>query len=334
MVLFNILVYAHLLLFKSKSKILLVISFICLLIICGYRSIEVGTDTVNYYLGFQYYSSGGEMMHEPLWYLLNKIVFYARGDFDSLKVLASALTLLPFYLGIHKVSKFPFFSIFVFLTFYYYFYSFNIVRQCLAMSWCFLGIVYFNEKKINRKSLIFLTIGVLFHYTAIMVPLLLMVYKAFHKLKFNFLFIQVVTIILGLILGGVFVSFARIYLDNYSDIAEKENSLLSSFINVLILNIAFVVFNSFSKNRDKWFYFFFFFIIITNLIIRVPVANRFIIYAGIALTVFFANVMEYVKLPKKISFFVYFILIIYSLFRFYRIMGSGEILPYDNMMFN
>lgn len=336
MFLYNILVFSHLILLRSRSKIIMTISLVILVFICGYRSIEVGTDTLNYYLNFLRYEAGAPLRGtEPLWYLVNKTVIYFGGDFDALKISASFLTIAPFYYGIQKKSHFPLFSIFIFLTFYYYFYGFNIIRQCIACSWCFLGVVHYDEnKKFNLKAYIYILIAFGFHFTSVLVLGLLFGYKMLKGGKVNLFFIQVLTMLIGLAFNGLFIIIARRFMEDYSSLSATEGSVITSLINVIILNIAFIVVSNFIKEKDKWFYFFFFFIVLTNLMIRVPFGNRFIMYAGITLTVFLPNLLDNIKLEKKYHLIIFGLILIYCYSRFIRIVGSGEILPYVNTFFS
>jgi len=123
-------------------------------------------------------------------------------------------------------------------------------------------------------------------------------------------------------------------MEDYSDLSAAEGSILGSLINVAILNIGFIIIGNFVKTKDKWFYFFFMFIILTNLMIRIPFGNRFIMYAGITLVIFLPSLFKNLRIEKKYNLLLLALIVVYCYSRFIRIVGSGEILPYVNVLFD
>lgn len=331
----QIVVYLHLLFSKVKSNLALTMSFFFLLILAGFRTMNVGTDTVHYYTNFNYEKSGfREDIKEPLWLLLQGVVIKLDLDFQYFLVVISIFTLLPVYFSIRKESSWPLFSLFVFLTFYYYFFGFNIMRQCLAASWGLIAIAYYREEDSffkNKKSLLFCLIASLFHTTGVLVFLMILSYLFLKKSKVNLYVIQFVSVFIGIVLGDRLLFLGLKLLSSYNGIEEKDAG--SNIINLLVLNAVFIIINHFIRKRDRWFYFFFFFIILTNLVVKVPFGERLIMYAGVTLMIFFANLGEYLKIEKKYLPLAYFLIVCYCVFRFIRIFGSGEILPYENTLF-
>lgn len=333
---FQILPIVVLLLSRIRGRIPLLIFLGFLTIIAGFRSTEVGKDTLNYYLYFYRIQHGTfDSGYEPLWQLLNISVFKLGGDFNHVTFIASILTLLPLYFAFIKESRYPFLSLFVYIAFNYYLSSFNIMRQMLAISWVLLALVYYRrenlEKYDNWKVVIFSLIAIMFHYTAIIIVPLFVLINITQKYG-NWVMIQIGSLIVGILLGPFLFSIATKFLPSYDQYEAREDSL-GAFINLVLLNAAFLGVKNIVIRKDKWFSLFFCFIVFSNLAIKIPFASRFVVYAGIGLTIFLANLSMNTKLPKGYIPLLVILIIGYSLFRFARFFGSGEIFPYINVLF-
>lgn len=324
-------------LFRVKNHLVMLMIMAGLTIIAGFRATDVGTDTMNYYLYFYRVEHGLlESGYEPLWQLLNIGVSRLGGDFHHVTLLASILTFFPLYVAFRKESRLPFFSLFIYVAFNYYFSSFNIMRQMLAVSWALLAFVYYktgnSTKSDNIKVVLCTLVAVLFHYTAIVIVPIYWIIQL--TLRYNKWFIiQLGSLILGVLFGPLLFSIATRFLPFYSQYDTRDDSA-GAVLNLALLNLAFLGVNNLIKNRDKWFSLFFCFIVFSNLVIKIPFANRFVVYAGIALTIFMANVLSNNKLPKGYIPFLWLVIVVYSMYRFTRLFGGGDILPYVNILFN
>src|SRR5690606_7045824 len=131
-----VLVGLHFLTLLRNSKILILLSFILLYLVMGFRDPLLGTDAQNYENTFYFISQDVDVQLEPFWIFLNKAVYFFGGDYSDVIWISSLLMLIPVYSACFLVNKKYFiFSIFLFLTLYYYFYGFNIIRQGIGMSW-------------------------------------------------------------------------------------------------------------------------------------------------------------------------------------------------------
>lgn len=338
---FFILTFIPLAVFWSRSKVIQWVLMLILVFFAGFRTITVGTDSENYFLFFDRLNQGNtaitDSRFEPLYKLINIIVFKLGYEYEYLTLFASILTIVPLYFAFNKSSKYPLYSWFVYLAFCYYYQSFNILRQCIAASWVLLAYCYFDESKRlfskeNRKTIILTIIAILFHYTAILAFLVYFLY--FLTVKYNkWYIIQFTTFLFGILFSGILFKIILNFLPFYVDFEMKED-FLGSFINLLILNVAFVILNNFVKHKDKWFCFFYCYIIFSNLVLQLPFASRPMMYAGIALTIFFPNFIENNKVGKNNRFLVWFFLTAYCIFRYSRLFGAGEIFPYENVLYN
>src|SRR5690606_12463448 len=169
---------------------------------------------------------------------------------------------------------------------------------------------------------------------ALVVSLMVMGYRMLRQSNISLVLLQGIVAIIGLVFNEVFISIARRFMEDYSALSAVEGSIVGSVINVIILNVGFIVMSNFVKVKDKWYYFFFMFIILTNLMIRIPFGNRFIMYAGITLVIFLPNLFHNLRLELKYNLLVFVLIVGYAYSRFIRIVGSGEILPYINVIFD
>ena len=152
----------------KSSKWKLAISFLLLLIIGGFRDVSVGTDTKNYAMLFDSYGSDVSMMYhatEPLFLLIQFLVAKMGGGYEIMLLIIMAVILGTIHFYAHLVSKS---SLYVILSFflYFYFYSFNTMRQYMGMGFCLIAFYYLSKKKVKRYFL-FIFIAFLFHATAL-----------------------------------------------------------------------------------------------------------------------------------------------------------------------
>lgn len=320
--------------YKHKSKLLFIVSFLILVLYSGYRDISVGTDTVNYSRHFELVSSGVVLPHELLWYVVNKLVYFFGGSFQTVLIVSSILVLTPVFYTSYMKSPYPLLSLFFFITLYYYFYSFNIIRQSIAMSFGLLAFFYINEQKPIKSYATFI-ISLLFHYSSIIILPALILYNriTINKTSQYLSYILLIfSFFVGLFLGKELLIILQKFL--YSDYTiETEFNLLGTSLYLFILNIIYVVISFIVKRDNKWFVLFFFFVLISNLTIRIPFANRFVFYYGISQIVFFPMIINNNRLNNKYKIVLFLILVCYSLFNIYSLWGRGGITPYTNVLF-
>ena len=120
----------------KSSKWKLAISFLLLLIIGGFRDVSVGTDTKNYAMLFDSYGSDVSMMYhatEPLFLLIQFLVAKMGGGYEIMLLIIMAVILGTIHFYAHLVSKSSLYVILSFFLLYFYFYSFNTMRQYMGM---------------------------------------------------------------------------------------------------------------------------------------------------------------------------------------------------------
>lgn len=332
MILIGVIMLINLFFYKNRNKLLFGVNFLILLVYAGYRGIDVGTDTLNYSYHFDLVSSGIVLSHEYLWYVLNKVVYLSGGTFQTVLIVSSVLTLFPVFYVSYKRSPYPILSIFFYVVLYYYFYSFNIIRQCIAMSFCLLSFYLLDEEK-EIKAYVVFALSILFHTSSIIaLPALVLIKKKIYINNNLSYLILVISFGVGLFFGGSVTGLMQKFLySNYS--IDKEFNLLGTSLLLVIINGFYFFISSMVRDRNNWFTLYFLFILFSNLTVRIPFANRFVFYYGITLIIFYPLFLNENKLSYKFQMILLILLIGYALTNLYTLWGRGEILPYNNVLF-
>src|SRR5690625_4593512 len=161
---------------KLKDKIFLIISFLILTFISAFRGSEVGTDTENYIGIFRLYVLGALDPHSETGFaLLNQIISYISTHPQSIIIVSSILINLGIMHFIYHNSKNAWLSVYLYITLFYYFFSFNLVRQFIAMSIVLFAWNFLKQGKVIRFILIVLLAST-FHTTALIGLILIFVY--------------------------------------------------------------------------------------------------------------------------------------------------------------
>lgn len=313
------------------SKLIRSLLFLLLILISGFRHFDVGTDTENYRFLFNLFVNGENYKIEPLWVFLNKFVIFLGGDFRSLLVFVSILTFIPIYFLSNRINANGVLVIFFYVTLYYYFYSLNIMRQCLAASLLLIGVYYLLEGR--KMFFIGITLIATFFHTSAFVVL---VYLFLHLLP-NKLWLYIVLIVASASFGLIlFEKFFLLFIQSgfyarYESYDLTFGNFSGNLIYLIILNSFFFFIYSISKEKDLIFKMFFLYIFLANLVVRIPFADRIILYFSIIQILFFPLIIKENKLQNKSL--IYIVLILYSLVLFARQFGNGEILPYKNILF-
>jgi len=176
-------------LYRMERLLLFVFAFAVLVLVAGLRSDRVGTDADAYTMAYRQtqtledVTSGQFEMGFLFLCWLGRLV---TDDYIALFVLVGAMVSACFLWGIRRYSVNPALSVFVLLASGAVYYSFNGMRQGIAIALFFLaiGAVY------RRKFLLFLAsvaVGYLFHTSALMtLPVYFLVPRK-NSLKYNIL---------------------------------------------------------------------------------------------------------------------------------------------------
>lgn len=321
----------------QKQKNSLVLSFIILFIISAYRGVEVGTDTINYELYFYNIINNlndTRYLVEPGWVYLNDIVGYFQGEFRDVLVLTSAVTLTLIYFVANRFSKNPMLTIAIYYLLYFYFISFNISRQMVAVSIALLALVYLTKNK-YFIFLCFVFLATFFHKSAfVLLPLVLVSQLPSSRMKiYALVFISMVVGIFGvsyLPKLAVFLGYGH-YLSNYG-----YGNYLGPIVVLIFYNFIFISFYLMSDRKAIETKIFIAFVISFNLLARFPFGSRIYIYLSIYQLLFLPYCLHgvVVKKDKAKIVFTKAILFIYLYFNYFKSLDNGGIFPYSNVLFN
>lgn len=160
-----------------SDTIYVALTYLVLFILAALRY-QIGTDYKNYETAFEmYYCQSMDpywMNFEPGFIALNKVLAMVTDDVQLLIAIASLITIFFFAKTYKDNSNDVLFSIFLFITLYFYFSSFNIVRQGMAMAIVFWGTRDILERKPVRYA-IKIALASMFHTSSlIMLPFYLL----------------------------------------------------------------------------------------------------------------------------------------------------------------
>lgn len=281
--------------FKSNLlKIYYCFATIHLSIVMGLRAYWVGVDTkmyVNVFLTQNTSFNGNGIL---VYNFLNKIVWLlTNGNYHIMLFVLSFLTVSLFILSLNELKYDflnSFLAIYMYITFYYYFESFNIQRQMLAVSFAMFSISQFLKQR-NIRGTIYLLLGIGIHSTALLALINLFLIKIGRSKKMLGL-----TIVFSLILILNIEKFLNIFtsLFNHYDMYTVilENGLMSAAGGTFLLGIFFgvialITYLLTDVFEEKTFAFTFFATVITSIFyltgfhsqLLIRIANYFSIFS-------------------------------------------------------
>lgn len=316
---------------KKVGRLLLAIVFSILFILLGFRTINVGTDTINYLEIFERINYYDNKEIEYGWKALNVAIFNIGINFQGFIAVTAFITLLPVYITVKKHSVNPMFSLFFYYTLYFYFNAFNISRQALAVV-IVLSAMPLLLKDSKTKYILYVLLASSFHTTALVTLPLVFI----NKIP-NYTLIYFAGVALSLLIGvkgySLFYSIASdTDYAHYAAVADLDN-LEAGKLFLLALNAFFALVLVFTKEKNTYFNIFFVYVMMANLTSKVPYGYRLAIYFAIVQVLFLPSFVKNNNLKGNWKIISVIAVILYSYILFFRSFGAGEIFPYDNILF-
>lgn len=155
---------------RAARFLLFFVALACLVLVSGLRSSDVGTDAGGYARGFARTAEVTESQGTRLeigFSLLSKLSKLIYDDYLVLFTFVAAIVALCFLIGIRRLSVNPAVSIFVLLTSGIFYFSFNGMRQGIAIAVLFpaTGFIYYRKL---WAFLVCVTVASMFHISAVM----------------------------------------------------------------------------------------------------------------------------------------------------------------------
>lgn len=220
-----------------QRRICAVASAIPLTIVSALR-FDVGTDYFYAYLKTYYCGEvDSTWMGSPAFPVLYKIMKMLSAHYQWIFFISSVFISIFVFTAVYQQSSNPALSIFLYVTSTYYFIGMNAVRQFCAMSVCLYGMKYLSEKKGDWKYIICVIIGAMFHTTAI-VMLIMVIVKLIPVNRVSILLYGVLLIATYFSLPTVVKLIAKIpYYGGYigSGFDEKEFETMWFLISLIVV---------------------------------------------------------------------------------------------------
>ena len=325
-----------------KTKFFVFLSFLPLYIVSAIRYC-VGTDYAGtyrllynstYIFGYKF-----NFKAENLYALLNRIaIMYSGADYTGVFALSSMLICGFTFLGFVKVSKNIGYSVLFWIVSGAYFWTFNGVRQAIAMSVFIFAFQYIKKQKpIHYIVCIIIAIG--FHKIA----LLYLPMYYIHKIKLNLAAIAVILIaVFGFaaffkntaIWLSANITMFNVFNSRYfeTDIIERS-SFAHIFINILFL-ILFIIITRVYKVQDEesngWVNMQFVAVVFSLLISVIPWVSRLSRLYAAVLPLSIPYIVALIPNEKSKRFINASIVSCYCIYTFitYFILKYHNVLPY------
>lgn len=323
---------------KPKNNLLYYSFIIFLVLLAGFRDVTIGTDTPTYFDIFEWITDESGKYIEPGWYYLNRIVFLCGGNFTTLLLVTSSLTIVPLVYLSNHYKNYRYEILFFYYSMYFYLNSYNGMRQYLAVS---IGLFIFEQirlKKEKWKVICSIIIATMFHYSALLLLLSLIVNKI--KIKNS---ICLCLLFISFVIGSFAnISFFEFFAGKYASYLFRDEygfreSSFSIYFLTLLMNCIFIWIVLFKNKRfeEFWLVLFFLGIVLLNFTFRIGLGARLILYYTITQILVFPMFIHHNIIKNKL--FVHLIILIYFSLLFYRNFWSGstggDIIPYKSILF-
>lgn len=332
-------------LLKNKKGYFL-LTWLHLSCIMGFRSYSVGTDTQMYVQGYLSNSNLGQNSAILYELLARSVKSIFSDNYHVFLFILSAISIGAFLFVIFKwTNNFfaSFLSIYIYITFYFYFNGFNMQRQMLAVTLSMMAIFFWVTGS-KKESIIYFLISFGIHNTAILSMLNIFI----EKLKDEYSNIYKILIVCLLILpisSKIINFFAKmfphysLYSNNFSSEAFSTNggTILLGLLLLFFVVITPLINNTFFNNHinamlayltciGSYMYIFGF---NSQLIIRL--ADYFAIYCTIYFPRSFEAISARFKEKTLVKYCLLFLTVIAGIILMYYKLSKnmGQIIPYS-----
>lgn len=155
----------------KKSVLYVCLSFIPMWVLIAFRDMTVGVDSWGTYykiyrfLHYGDYSNTIYAGNELGYSVLNRMCLYFSDSYQTIIIVTGTITWFLFFRYIVKNSSNPSLSMIILFVSFFYFHSFNGIRQFMAMGILLQGMNYIYERKLLKYSIV-VFIAMMFHVSA------------------------------------------------------------------------------------------------------------------------------------------------------------------------
>ena len=325
---FCLLIFTILTSFIKERKIQVTFISFILFLILALRKNNIGADLPNYIGTFNSIQKINIFKYdmEKGYLIFNKIISFFSTNERFFIIVVSFITTSFIVLYIKKKSKIVWLSFFLFITLGYYFMSFHIFRQFLAMGIMLISIDYIEKREL-KKFLFLYFLAISFHYTAAIFILLYIVYPLKIDTKY-ILFLSGITVFDLLfskkILELLFKMIPK-YSNRYSDIMISGEGIPFFLLIVLVFILGLI----FGKNKNKIEYHMISLaVFLQTLSINFSLFVRVVFFFSISMIIFIPNIL-YEQENIKLKYLGIISVVIGSTLLFFKILNdSSDLVPY------
>lgn len=318
---------------KSLNRKAFWIPLTLLVTFASVRSYLVGTDTGSYTANFRnslspeyyYFREETEYGYQVLEYLLLNVT----DNYFWLLFTCSLIIVGSYLYVLKKQSTDYFLSVFIFITFGFYLFYFNGLRQGLAMAIVALATPYLINKNFIKFSLIII-LASFFHKTA----LIMFIFYFIIHLKFK-LELKAIFVLLGSLgVSGNVIQYLGSVNDKYSgysEISEQKGGYLTLLFYFLISLFLYFYYKKYNVKDEN--YYNLMQLHIYGVLFLIPVAMLGVSPSGPQRLLFYFVWVSVILIPfilNKVNNKVVYLTFIFLAFLYYTmILGFGNLLPYS-----
>lgn len=326
---------------EKNKKTYMIIMGILLIIISGFRSVNVGADTWQFCADFNsirfinWKNLFNSTRYEPGFVLICKILSQLVDNYQILIFFTSLVINIVICKFIYDESKDCILSLYLYVSLNYFATNMNIMRQAIAMAIIILAYKKFLNKEKKVLYIISVLIAYQFHTSALCGMLLLVIPNTKYDMK-KYILTVISSIIMVLIANKLFVIFTGI-LGKYSGYINSEfyePNYFAAVIKMLILFVILTVSYIYYRNIDnnKYMYISSFALIFGASAIKITLLGRISNYFSIFNIILLPNILKEIRDKKEIYliyFLVYFLCFLYWIIvAIYRPEWHG-VVPYE-----
>lgn len=221
-----------------EQKYIFVLLFLVLFLLSGLRK-EVGTDFVSYQNYFNgIFTDAYDYMNIEIGY---KAVNYLVATFcnfeQSIFLVTSFFIVLLFFINIRNYSDLPLYSIFCFVSLYFYFHSLNITRQYIAIAITFYSLKYLLNRNFIKYMLIILLASTFHRIAIVMIPFY---FIADFKYNLKVYIIGVCLTLIAMISLPFIIRLVAIIIPKYGYYIDFNSSGSSAYFSLIISGVGFL----------------------------------------------------------------------------------------------
>ena len=323
---------------NNKLQLIDIIIIVGLILISALRC-NVGSDYYAYYLRyngilnsysniFEIIKNSSSCLFDILCFITMKITNYRFSIFW----LIATILYCPLVIYLRKTSKKPYLGLMIFIFSGLFLISNNIIRQVLAMMFIFISYKYLDKKQ-PLKFILLIILAALFHKTALIAGLLLIIARKIKPNMQNLIILNIIGIlgfilfnpIINLIDNFIPIKYLNYIINNYGSMHKQTLSVLGYVIFYNIISLILIhkqdKIKEISSTKYKMISLIMVGIPISIISIRCWPMNRIALYLYTFIIILLPLIFDNIK-TSKLKIFITLILIIW--FSFINIFGGDN----------